>query len=92
MSVIDGEDSHVDFAGIDALLSRAPGYSVAAKCLEVQNAAEALNPSLRTGNKVTLADDAWSWYTGAIGDIAVDRRGDERRRPPRNRSRWHLCY
>jgi hypothetical protein len=71
MSVVDGEESRVDFAGIDALLSRSAGYSVAAECLRVQSAAEALDPSLRTANKVTLAPEAWSWYTGAIGEIAV---------------------
>jgi len=71
MSVVDGEESRVNFAGIDALLSRSAGYSVAAECLRVQNAAEALDPSLRTANKVTLAPEAWSWYTGAIGEIAV---------------------
>ena len=71
MSGVDGEESRVDFAGIDALLSRSAGYSVAAECLRVQSAAEALDPSLRTANKVTLAPEAWSWYTGAIGEIAV---------------------
>jgi hypothetical protein len=71
MSVVDGEESRVDFAGIDALLSRSAGYSVATECLRVQSAAEDLDPSLRTANKVTLAPEAWSWYTGAIGEIAV---------------------
>jgi len=71
MSVVDGEESRVDFAGIDALLSRSAGYSVAAECLRVQSAAEALDSSLRTANKVTLAPEAWSWYAGAIGEIAV---------------------
>lgn len=71
MSVIDGEEPRVDFAGINALSSRSAGYSVAAECLRVQSAAEALDPSLRTADKVTLAPEAWSWYTGAIGEIAV---------------------
>ena len=42
MSVVNGELPRVDFAGIDALRSRSAGYSVAAECLRVQNAAEAL--------------------------------------------------
>jgi len=71
MSVVDGEESRVDFAGILALSSRKPGYAVAAKCLQVQADAERLEPTLRTSDGVTLAPAAWSWYAGAIGEIAV---------------------
>ncbi|MET4582502.1 hypothetical protein ABIE21_002012 [Conyzicola nivalis] len=63
--------TRTDFAGIQALSSRAAGYSVAAKCLEVQAAAEARDPSLRTDTGVTLHDDAWSWYQGALGEMHV---------------------
>jgi hypothetical protein len=61
----------VDFAGIQALSSRAAGYSVASKCLEVQAEAESRDPSLRTDNGVTLHEDARSWYVGAVGEIRV---------------------
>ena len=60
-----------NFAGISALQSRAPGYSVAAKCLEVQVEAELLDPALRTEARTQLADKAWSWYMGAIGEMHV---------------------
>jgi hypothetical protein len=62
-----------DFAGILALSSRAAGYAVAQKCLEVQAAAEARDPSLRTTKRVILHDDAWSWCQGALGEIEVGR-------------------
>src|SRR6185312_4127603 len=71
MTAVDDGDAGVDFAGIQALFSRAAGYAVAAKCLELQAAAEARDPSLRSANGVTLADDAWSWYVGALGEIEV---------------------
>ncbi|WP_344792771.1 nuclease-related domain-containing protein [Gryllotalpicola daejeonensis] len=61
----------VDFAGISALSSRAPGYAVALKCLEVQADAERLDPTLSTGDQVRLHPDAWSWYQGALGEIHV---------------------
>jgi hypothetical protein len=67
----DGTTTRVDFAGIQALSSRAAGYSVAAKCLEVQAGAEARDPSLRTTDGVKLHDDARSWYLGAIGEMKV---------------------
>ena len=67
----DDAGVRVDFAGIHALMSRAPGYSVAAKCLEVQAAAEILEPSLRTETGVRLHDDAWTWYQGALGEMQV---------------------
>ena len=63
----------VDFAGINALSSRAAGYAVALKCLTVQDAAVAADPSLKTGDRERLHDDAWSWYQGAIGEIEVGR-------------------
>jgi hypothetical protein len=63
--------ARVDFAGIQALSSRAAGYSVASKCLEVQAAAEARDPSLKTDSGVRLHDDAWSWYQGALGEMRV---------------------
>lgn len=72
MSVHD-ETARTDSAGIQALSSRSAGYSVAAKCLEVQAAAERRDPSLRTVDQLTLADDAWSWYTGTLGEIEVGR-------------------
>ena len=62
-----------DFAGIQALTSRSAGYAVAQKCLEVQAAAELREPHLRTDHRVVLHDDAWPWYTGAIGEIEVGR-------------------
>jgi hypothetical protein len=61
----------VDFAGINALSSRAPGYAVALKCLEVQAAAELHDPTLKADEHVRLHPDAWSWYQGAIGEIEV---------------------
>lgn len=62
-----------DFEGINALLSRAPGYSVAQKCLEVQADAEQLDPRLRANDKVQLHGSAWSWFMGAVGEIEVGR-------------------
>jgi hypothetical protein len=59
------------FSAINELLSREAGYSVAKKCLEVQAAAERRDPALRTETSVTLSDDAWSWYVGAIGERVV---------------------
>jgi hypothetical protein len=73
MTSVNGEESRVDFAGIRALSSRRAGYSVAAKCLQVQADAEIHDPSLRAADAVKLAPEAWSWYTGAIGEIAVGR-------------------
>jgi hypothetical protein len=71
MSSTNDMDAHVDFAGIHALSSRGAGYSVAAKCLQVQADAEAHDPSLRSAKGVTLHADAWSWYVGALGEIEV---------------------
>lgn len=71
MTSSDDADAHVDFAGIHALSSRAAGYAVAQKCLEVQADAEARDPSLRSAKGVTLAADAWSWYVGALGEMEV---------------------
>lgn len=70
---MDSESSaaRARFGAINALLSREAGYSVAKKCLEVQAAAEARDSTLRTDRGVTLCDDAWSWYVGAIGERAV---------------------
>lgn len=65
--------AHVDFAGISALSSRAAGYAVAQKCLEVQSKAEAADPSLNTDRRFVLHADAWSWYQGALGEIEVGR-------------------
>jgi hypothetical protein len=67
----DDTAARVDFAGIQALSTRPAGYAVAAKCLEVQSLAEAQDPTLRTDSRVTLHGDAWSWYTGALGEIRV---------------------
>ncbi|WP_349897661.1 hypothetical protein [Parafrigoribacterium soli] len=67
----DDVAARLDFAGIQALSSRAAGYAVAAKCLEVQAEAEARDPSLKTRAGVRLHDDAWSWYVGALGEIEV---------------------
>jgi hypothetical protein len=64
-------EPRTDFAGIQALSSRAAGYSVAEKCLEVQRQAEVLDPSLRSKSGVTLHEDAWPWYQGALGEIRV---------------------
>jgi hypothetical protein len=73
VSDVNGEQSRVDFAGIQALSSRGAGYAVAAKCLQVQAGAEAQNPSLRTPTRVVLDPEARSWYVGALGEIAVGR-------------------
>jgi len=62
-----------DFAGIQALGSRAAGYAVAQKCLEVQAAAEERDPSLKTEKRVILHDDARSWFVGALGEMEVGR-------------------
>ncbi|GAA4174748.1 nuclease-related domain-containing protein [Gryllotalpicola koreensis] len=61
----------VDFAGINALSSRAAGYAVALKCLHVQSQAEAADPSLKTATQVRLHPEAWPWYQGALGEIEV---------------------
>jgi Nuclease-related domain len=71
MSSAENTDARVDFAGIQALSSREAGYSVALKCLQVQAEAEVRDPSLRTDRRVALHEDAWSWYTGALGEIEV---------------------
>jgi hypothetical protein len=73
MTTADDTGHRTDFAGIQALSSRAAGYSVALKCLEVQSQAEARDSSLRTAQRVVLHDDAWPWYQGALGEIAVGR-------------------
>lgn len=73
MSTTDHTGEHTNFAGIQALTSRGAGYAVAQKCLEVQAAAEARDPSLRTDKRVVLHGDAWPWYTGALGEIEVGR-------------------
>ena len=65
--------ARVDFAGIHALSSRAAGYSVAAKCLQVQADAESRDPLLRLADRVVLHDDAKSWFVGALGEIEVGR-------------------
>jgi hypothetical protein len=67
----DDTVARVDFAGIQALSSRAAGYSVASKCLEVQAKAEASDPTLRSDDGVKLHDDAKSWYVGALGEMRV---------------------
>ncbi|WBU37875.1 nuclease-related domain-containing protein [Homoserinibacter sp. YIM 151385] len=64
-------EARATFAGIAALLSRSPGYSVAQKCLEVQAEAERADPTLRVAGRLRLHPDAWSWYQGALGEIAV---------------------
>lgn len=66
-----GASSHSDLRAILAMRSRGPGYAVAQKCLEVQAAAEAADPSLRTPTSLTLAPEAWSWYVGAQGERHV---------------------
>lgn len=73
MTSTDDTGQRTDFAGIHALSSRAAGYSVALRCLEVQSQAEARDPSLRTAQRVVLHDDAWPWYQGALGEIEVGR-------------------
>lgn len=73
MSSVNGAVERADFAGINALSSRAAGYAVAKKCLEVQHEAEQRDPSLRTDRRVVLHEDARSWYTGALGEIEVGR-------------------
>jgi hypothetical protein len=64
-------DARSGFAGIQALLNREPGYSVAKECLVKQAAAEERDPSLRSDRGVRLHPDAWSWYVGALGEIEV---------------------
>ena len=73
MTTIDDASRPADMAGIQALLSREPGYSVAAKCLEVQEAQEALDPSLRTEHGRRLHPKARSWYLGALGEQRIGR-------------------
>ncbi|MHC5796662.1 nuclease-related domain-containing protein [Lacisediminihabitans sp. FW035] len=73
MTSTEDTAQHTDFAGIQALSSRAAGYSVARKCLEVQSQAESRDPSLRTPARVALHDDAWPWYQGALGEMEVGR-------------------
>lgn len=65
------EDRVTDLHGVLALRSRAPGYAVAQKCLEVQAAAEENDPSLRTEDRTVLAPDARSWFIGAQGERHV---------------------
>jgi hypothetical protein len=60
-----------NLAGIQALSGRPAGYAVAAKCVEVQSAALAADPTLRTQHAERLHPDAWSWYQGAVGEIHV---------------------
>lgn len=67
----DDAATRAHFRAMYALLSREPGYSVAAKCLEVQAEAERLDPTLRSDGRVRLSDDAWSWYVGACGEKEV---------------------
>lgn len=55
--MVDGEESRVDFVGIDALLSRSAENSVVAACLRVQRAAEAPDSSLGILDDVTLAPE-----------------------------------
>jgi hypothetical protein len=71
MAFADDVDARVDFAGIQALSSRGAGYAVALKCLQVQAQAEARDPSLKRADGVILHEAAWSWYTGALGEIEV---------------------
>jgi hypothetical protein len=59
--------------GVLALRSRAPGYAVAQKCLDVQSAAEAKDPTLRSDKQTCLAPDARSWFIGAQGERHVGR-------------------
>lgn len=68
-----GDDAamRAQFRAMNALLSREPGYAVAAKCLEVQAEAERRDATLRTDGRVRLADEAWSWYVGACGEKEV---------------------
>lgn len=67
----DDAATRAHFRAMNALLSREPGYAVAAKCLEVQAESERLDPTLRTDGRVRLADGAWSWYVGACGEKEV---------------------
>ena len=57
--------------GVLALRSRAPGYAVAQKCLEIQAEAERREPALRTEDRTMLAPDARSWFIGAQGERHV---------------------
>ncbi len=70
-------DDTADFSGMNAFSSRGPGYAVARKCLEVQAEAERQDPSLHTDKRVVIHDDAWPWFTGALGEIEVGRMLDE---------------
>lgn len=67
----NGGRASADLRGVLALRSRAPGYAVAQKCLEVQAAAEARDPALRTETRTQLAADARSWFVGAQGERYV---------------------
>ena len=67
----DEAATRTNFAGVNALSSRPAGYAVASRCLQVQAEAEAVDSSLRSSNGVILHEDAWPWYTGALGEIHV---------------------
>jgi hypothetical protein len=71
MTSLDDLRALTGFAGIHALSSRSAGYAVAQKCLEVQAEAEKRDHSLKSARGTQLAPDAWSWYTGAVGEIEV---------------------
>ncbi|MEY2848054.1 MAG: hypothetical protein RI885_719, partial [Actinomycetota bacterium] len=57
--------------GVQSLVAREAGYSVAAECLRVQALAETDDPSLRSTDRIRLHADAWPWYQGALGEIHI---------------------
>ena len=70
---VEGTDARSAMGGIQSLLAREAGYSVAAECLRVQAEAERLDPTLRSADHIRLHPDAWSWYQGALGEMEVGR-------------------
>ena len=71
MTNADDTPAPVTMAGIQSLIAREAGYSVAAECLRIQAEAEVTDPSLRSSGRIHLHPDAWPWYQGAVGEIHV---------------------
>ena len=71
MTNVDDASARVKMTGIQSLIAREAGYSVAAECLRIQAEAEVADPSLRSSDQIQLHPDAWPWYQGALGEIHV---------------------
>lgn len=64
-------DVHGDFR--PSLIANAPASAVMAKCLELQSQARPLSRWQRFTGRSPLAPLAWSWYTGALGELEAGR-------------------